>query len=239
MRNSVILLPCFLIAFGPVGFALADIEYHFAPNLDGQPMGCAQFAHVAPVIGPKDFTVQLTGSLIGCTPAWDEQSARAYLDKWGLGVFNQQAGADTGVQGQIQLDGKNGGEYLRLEFPVAVQLTHLTFSSVGLADKFGLLADGQQVDLLALFPGKSTIKSISDSQGNWPGEVDFTKAAQPLGYAKVWDILTGGPDFGDGIQLENVGVVPEPSTLALWSAGLAAVGLSLIRRRKNGRKIAG
>ena len=212
----------------------ADIEYHFLPDLDGQSYGIAQFAQVAPVVGPKDFTVELTGAAIGYTPSWDEDSAKAFLDRWGLGVLNPTLGKDTGVQGQVQLDGSSGGEYLRLEFPVAVQITHLTFSSVGLADRFGLMADGVEVDLLALFPGMSTIKSISAAQGNWPGEVDFTQAAQSLGFAKVWDIFASDPDFGDGIQLENIGVtpVPEPATLSLWCAGFAVAGFSLVRRRR-------
>ncbi len=231
MHKSLILLPCLAVFLGAVSTLFADIEYHFVPNLDGQPFGCAQFVSVAPVVGPSDFKVLVTGSNVGCTPSWDENSAKAYMDKWGLGVFNSQAGTDKGVQGQVQLDGKNGGEYLRLEFPVAVQLTYLTFASVGLADRFELVADGQSVDLLALFPGTSTIRSISSSQGQWPGKVDFTSAAQPLGFAKVWDIIADGPDFGDGFQLENVGVVPEPSTLALLSTGLAVAGLTLIRRR--------
>ena len=53
--------------------------------------------------------------------------ARAYLDKWGLGLWNPGVGSDVGVQGQVQLDGKNGGEYLRPEFAVPVQLTYSTF----------------------------------------------------------------------------------------------------------------
>jgi hypothetical protein len=219
---------------------LADIEYHFVPGLDGQPFGYAQFADIAPVEGPDSFTVRVSGAMVGNDPSGDAYSASAYLDKWGLGVFNPVAGKDTGVQGQVELDGRNGGEYLRLEFEVPVQLTHLTFASVGLGDKFSLVADGVEVDLLALFPGLLTIKSISDAQGNWPGEIDFTQAAEPLVFATVWDILAGGPEYGDGVQLENVGVtpVPEPATLMLWCAGIAGAGVLLVRRR-NARTLGG
>ncbi len=193
--------------------------------------------NVAPETGPQDFTVQVSGSTVGCTPNWDPQSAKAYLDHWGLGVFNEQVGLDLGVQGQVQLDGTDGGEYLRLEFQVPVKLTCLIFASVGLTDKFGLVADGQQVDLSALFPSETTIKSISNAQGKWPGEIDFQEAAESLGYAKVWDIVAD-PNFGDGIQLENICVVPvpEPSMLSLWLIGLVVAGFALLYRRRSIRQ---
>jgi hypothetical protein len=220
------------IVFGFIGSVRAGIEYHFMPGTEGQVRGFAQFAQVAPIVGPKSFKVLLTGALVGSAPSADVNSARVYLDKWGLGVLNPGAGKDVGVQGQVQLDGKNGGEYLRLEFPSPIRLTYLTFSSVGLTDDFELLADGNPVDLDALFPGTGTIKEISGSQGNWPGKVDFTKGSQLLVFAKQWDVRVGSSAYGDGIQLENVGGdVPEPSTLILWSVGIAAAGIRRVRRR--------
>ncbi len=232
MRQSAIVLLSLWASVFTVNSAFADIEYHFVPALNGQPSGNAQFTDVAPVSGPANFQVTIAGAQTGSNPGSSPQAARAYLDRWGLGVLNPMVGNDVGVQGQVQLDGRNGGEYIRLEFPEEVRLTYLTFASVGLTDQFGLLADGQQVDVDALFPGLPTIRSISAAQGNWPGHVDFTRAAQPLGFAKVWDVLVSSTSVGDGIQLENVGVeVPEPSTLVLWLAGLGVVGLSVSRRR--------
>jgi hypothetical protein len=185
---------------------------------------------VAPEVGDEDFKVLLSGSLVGSTPSADPTSARAYLDKWGLGVLNPSAGTDVGVQGQVQLDGKHGGEYLRLEFPEPMRLTLLTFASVGLSDDFDLLADGVPIDLDALFPGTKTIRDISGAQGNWSGTIDFTKAQQPLSFAKQWDVIAA---VGDGIQLENAAFeeVPEPSTILLSSIGLVAVGIWSVRRR--------
>ena len=232
MRAPLVGALCMSAVLGFVCSARAGVEYHFLPGLEGQVGGFAQFSEVAPIVGPDDFKVLLSGALIGSDPSADVNSARPFLDKWGLGVRNPAAGNDVGVQGQVQLDGKHGGEYLRLEFPVAVRLTYLTFSSVGLYDDFTLLADGIAVDLDALFPGAGTIKDISSSQGNWPGRVDFTKAQQSLAFATQWDILVSGSVPGDGIQLENVGGdVPEPSSLILWSVGLAAAGVCLARRR--------
>ena len=232
MCKSAVCVLWVSIVFGFIGSVRADIEYHFKPGTEGQVRGFTQFVQVAPVVGPKSFKVLLTGSLVGSAPSPDASSARAYLDKWGLGVLNPGAGKDVGVQGQVQLDGKCGGEYLRLEFPAPVRLTYLTFSSVGLADDFFLVADGNPVDLDALFPGTETIKDISGAQGNWPGKVDFTKAKQLLGFAAQWEMLVSSSACGDGIQLENVGVeLPEPSTLILWSVGFAAVGIRGVRRR--------
>ncbi|MFO7907230.1 MAG: PEP-CTERM sorting domain-containing protein [Pirellulaceae bacterium] len=234
MRNCLIFAVCLVGAAGRGGIASADIvQYYFLPELGEQSRGSVQFADVAPVVGPRDFAVTLSGSTIGCTPNADVDSAKAYLDKWGLGVLNPQAGRDTGIQGQVQLNGKNGGEYLRLEFPLPVQLTKLTFASVGLADTVTLLADGERVDVPDLFPGTTTIRSISDSQGNWPGEVDFTTAAQPTGFAKVWEIRADRPDLGDGVQLENIRAVPvpEPSTfLLLCLGGVSVACIAALRR---------
>ena len=156
------------------------------------------------------------------------QDAKAYMAKWGLGVLNPQAGSDKGVTGQVQLDGTNGGEFIQLEFPTEVRLTYLTFASVGIGDKFSLKADSVPYNIF----GDATILEISTSQNNWPGHVDFPTAS-PLQFAKVWDVEITSAGFGDGVQLENVGVepVPEPSTLILWLAGFAVVGFSLTRRR--------
>jgi hypothetical protein len=224
------------IACSLVGKTEAGFEYHFMPGINGQPLGDVQFLEVAPIVGPSNFKVRLSGSTIGNVPNANPTGPRAYLDKWGLGVLNPSAGSDKGVQGQVQLDGKNGGEFLRLEFAEAVQLTFLTFSSVGLFDSFQLFADGAQVDLQSVFPGKSGIRSVAMSQGNWPGKIEFTKGSQPLVFAKTWDIRVPSGGLGDGFQLENVGgVVPEPTTLVLWGSAFACVGLTAWRRRKVAR----
>jgi hypothetical protein len=230
MRASVPLFLGFITAFLSVAPVFADIKYHFKPGVEGQTLGLAQFAEIAPEFGPQSFKVQLSGSLVGSAPSADASTARAYLDRWGLGVLNPKAGKDIGVQGQVLLDANSGGEYLRLTFPVPVQLTFLTFSLASLTDKFELVADGNPVNLGGLFPGLPTIRAISDAQGNWPGTVDFTRAKQPLSFARNWDVLAIG---GDGTQVENVGVnqIPEPSTLILWAVGLAAAGVLGVRRR--------
>ncbi len=233
MRAPFTLALWICAAWGCAGKVSAEIQYHFMPGVQGQSVGFAQFAQVAPEFGPSSFKVQLSGALDGQAPSADPSSARAYMDKWGLGVFNPTVGKDTGVLGQVLIDGRHGGEYLRLEFPQAFRLTSLIFASVGIGDHFDLLADGNLIDLDALFPGLSTIKKIAVSQGNWPGKIDFTKATQALPYAVQWDIVVRGGGIGDGIQLENVAgnPVPEPSTLLLWSVALAALGCGWLRRR--------
>lgn len=234
MRHSILTLLAVGIACSLVGSAEAGFEYRFMPGLNGQPWGDAQFLEVAPIVGPANLKVRLSGSTIGNAPNVDPSAPHAYLDKWGLGVLNPSAGSDTGIQGQVQLDGKNGGEFLRLEFAESVQLSFLTFSSVGLFDSFELFADGTQVDLQTVFPGTSGIRSIALSQGNWPGIVDFTKGSQSLVFAKTWEIHAPAGGLGDGFQLASVGgqQVPEPATLVLWASAFASLGLIAMRRRR-------
>ncbi len=234
MRHFNLTLLAIGVACSLAGRTEAGFEYHFMPDNNGQPWGDVQFLEVAPIVGPANLKVRLSGSTIGSVPNVDPSAPHAYLDKWGLGVLNPAAGSDKGIQGQVQLDGKSGGEFLRLEFAEAVQLTFLTFSSVGLFDSFELFADGTQVDLQTVFPGTSGIRSIAMSQGNWPGRVDFTKGSQPLEFAKTWDIRAPSGGLGDGFQLGNVGgeQVPEPATLVLWASAFACLGLAAMRRRR-------
>ena len=237
MRRSILNLLPVAIVCCLAGRIEAGFEYHFMPGINGQPLGDVQFLDVAPVSGPAGFKVRLSGASVGSNPNADPTTSHAYLDKWGLGVFNPNAAVNKGVQGQVQLDGSSGGEYLRLQFTVPVQLTFLTFSSVGILDSLELLADGNQVDLQTVFPGMSGIRSVALSQNNWPGKIDFTLGSKPLAFAKTWDIRVPSAKFGDGIQLENVGgqQVPEPATLVLWGSAAAGLGLIAWRRRKAAR----
>lgn len=230
MRHSMVLVTGLVWTFCFISSATAAIEYHFVPALNGQPAGNSQFQQIAPVVGPSNFKVTVAGAQTGNTPNGSPQTAHAYMDKWGLGVLNPAVGSDKGFTGQVEVDAKNGGEFIRLEFPTAVRLTYLTFASVGSTDQFCLEADGNAIDMNALFPGLTTIKQISKAQGNFPGTVNFPAVAA-LPFAKSWDVLICG---GDGVQLENVGVepVPEPTTLALWLIGLGVVGLTVLRRRR-------
>lgn len=233
VRTSLACVVWLATMVGSVGWVRGDIAYHFMPGVEGQVRGFAQFLDVAPQYGPEDFTVQVSGARVGYTPSSDVTSARAYLDKWGLGVLNPKSGKDVGIQNQVQLDGKSGGEYLRLVFEAPVRITLLTFASVGIGEDFDLQADGVTINLDALFPGTNSIREISAAQGNWPGTIDFNRATQPLSFAKQWDVFVRGTSIGDGIQLENVNVehVPEPSTFVLSSMGLLAAGIWGVRRR--------
>jgi hypothetical protein len=227
MRQLFPSVACIVLVLCGFEVAQAAIDYHFVPAMNDQPVGYAQGAQIAPEFGPANFKVTVSGAQANMTPGNTPQQAHAYLGSWGLGVLNPQQGADKGYTGQVELDAKNGGEYIRMEFPAEVRLTYLIFASVGATDHFTMTADGTPVDMDLLFPNQSTILGISNSQGNWPGHIDFTKAHQPLGLAKRWDIFVTG---GDGVQLENVGVVPEPSSLALSLVGLGVMGMSVTYR---------
>ena len=231
MHPRLTRMVCLLATVGGVGSAQAEIEYHFVPGMNGQPVGYAQGAQIAPDVGPANFLVTISGAKVGDTPGNSPRQAHAYLDKWGLGALNPDAGSDRGITGQVEIDGKNGGEFIRMEFQTAVRLTYLTFASVGTGDNIRLEADGMQVDLGALFPNSNSISEISLAQNLWPGDIDLTQASEPVPFARVWDVFVTA---GNGVQLENVGAeVPEPATAFLWLAGLAAFGITVLRRRKS------
>jgi len=234
MRAALLTVAALVAAFSGASRAVAAIEYHFVPGFLGQPYGDIQLVDVVPQVGPSSFTVRVSGAMTGNAPSADPNSARAYLDKWGIGVLNPAVGTDRGIQGQVQMDGQRGGEYIRLEFAVPVRLTYLTFASVGTIDTFQLTADGVPVDLQSVFPGMTGIRSVSRAQVLWPGKIDFTRAAQQLGFAKTWDFSVAGGSPGDGIQLENVGCVPipEPATISLWAVALAGIAAVMLRRRR-------
>ena len=206
---------------GVVGGVDGGVAYHFMPGIEGQVRGFAQFAEVAPQYGPKDFKVRLSGAMVGADPRPSPTTVRVYLDKWGLGVLNPAAGKDVGIQGQVQVDGKRGGEYIRMEFAVPVRFTLLTFASVS--------AERTWRSWLTVFPSIGTDYFPAASRfGIFPvrrtsgrGPLISPRALQPTVFAKRWDVVVRGSAFGDGIQLENVEIeaVPEPSTLAVFVAG--------------------
>jgi len=231
MRASIAVLCWTGIVLGALSPASAEIRYHFLSGVEGQVVGPVQFAEIRPEVGPADFTVRLSGGKVGADPINDLMTPHAYLDKWGVGILNPAVQKDVGVHNQVQIDGNQGGEFLRLEFAAPVRLTFLTFAAVGLIDRIEVLADGNLVDLSACFPGSATIHDISLNQGHWPGTIDFNSLEQPLVLAKQWDVRVLGPYMGDGVQLENVGVVPEPATLLLWLTALAGFAYCYARRR--------
>ena len=172
---SVALIGCFTT------LADAGIEYHFVPGMNGQPFGDAQFVSVAPVVGPSNFNVLVSG-------AFDRQYAEQRCEQF-AGLFGQmgfgcpQSGGG-GRQRDSRPDPAGWQVWRRISATPVPRCSSVDVSDICIGRLGGHVRteSGREcaVNLQALFPGMTGIRSISVSQGNWPGKVDFTQASQPL-----------------------------------------------------------
>ena len=110
----------------------------------------------------------------------------------------------------FQVDSDYGGDFVRLEFSLPSQINLVYFMDAGAGERFGLVADGQAIDLHAMF-GTDEITKIHPA-----GMVQFPDT---MPFATTYDFLSFS-----SVNLHNVhvDVIPEPtSALVWWGLGLA------------------
>jgi hypothetical protein len=221
----VALLP-FDLAFA----AVTDFRFRAPWNTEVDVEGTT-FAPVSST-GSGNLRVTVTGELLGGTAA-ENADAHAILSDWGLGVARQYdppAVEDRDpYTWRTHVDGTGAKpEVLRLEFNDQVQLTKVLFTWVGAFEKFDLAIDGTDIDIAAVF-GTDEIYKLAPP-GHAAGLVLFPDT---LPFGTVFEFIARNP--ADAWNIENVEVIPEPSTLLIW-AGLGIGGVGLAWRRRRDRK---
>lgn len=176
----------------------------------------------APESGSPLFQATVYGGKVGQAP---NSIARAYLVDYGLGVKDTSApnGDRDKLLNRVLVDGTYSAEYIRLVFNEPVQVTQVKFAMAGPFERFGLAVDGVTLNVKAIF-GSDVIYDLAPPK-QFKGTVNFPTEKLPFG--TTWDFIA--PTAKDSWLLENVTVIPEPTTLLVWSSlCLGALGL---RRR--------
>jgi hypothetical protein len=232
--NLRITLPLLVISFLSLDMAsgaVTDFRFRAPFNTERDVEG-EEFEPVSST-GPGNLRVTVTGGILGGTPA-ENDNAHAVLSDWGLGVNGDvSAGEDRHYFTRRTHVSKNSpGEVLRLQFsddkgnPRKVQLTKVLFTWVGAFEKFDLAIDGKDIDVPAVF-GTDEIYKLRP-RCHVPGLVLFPDT---LPFGTTFEFIAR--NCGDAWNIENVEVIPEPSTLLIWAGlGIGGVGLAWRRRRK-------
>jgi hypothetical protein len=155
----------------------------------------------------------------------------AYITPVGLGVARtpedrvriMTSAMPPTVIDTFDVDGRGGiSEVIRLEFSSSIKLVDAFFTNVGPFDSFGLAIDGVNIGTFS-FDDPSLKPS-----GSALGIIRFPDA---LPFGSTFDFIA--PDANSAWNLRDVTVVPEPTTLAVWSAlGLCVGACRRWRRRK-------
>lgn len=172
--------------------------------------------------GSSALTVTTTGHLLD--PNQSDSHAVSYMTPLGLAVNNKNVRPNDrelvpltvfSAVDTFQLDSRHGGEFTRLEFSSPIRLNLLHFTGVGPGERFSLLADGNAIDIQAMF-GTDEITAINSA-----GMVYFP-STMPV--ATVYDLIPHSA-FALGNVLTSDPVIPEPATALIWCGlGLAFLG---------------
>jgi hypothetical protein len=160
-------------------------------NVEGTAIG------VTSTTGSPNLTVTPTGNFIGGSAAANA-NADAIRGDWGLGVLNKNdpTGDRNTLTNRVHVDGKNGAEFIRLEFNEKVRVTSVIFSFVGAFQKFDLAIDGKDVNVAGVL-GTDEILQLAPPN-MLPGTVVFPDT---LAFGKTWDFFA--PNLGDEWSIES------------------------------------
>ena len=180
--------------------------------------------------GGSNLSVTTTGGVLGGSAAQNANYDAIQTD-WGLGVLdkNDPQGDRSWLFNRIHVDGKgSAGEVIRLDFSEKIEVKSVFFAWAGPLEKFGLAIDGVAVDVVAAF-GTDNIWNLAPA-GRPPGLVEFPET---LAWGNTFEFIAQGAN--NEWNIENVEVVPEPTTLAIWAQ--FALGATFLHgRRKRRRK---
>jgi hypothetical protein len=223
----------FFILAGLASSAPASTMYDFRTfdgsnvNVEGTPI--ASISGPAATVTPRGFLV--TGS---------PDDAIAYQTPFGLGIQDVTAlpvveakpngsGPNVFLPGTwsktntFHVDGRNGGEFLRLEFSAPVRLLNACFALIGPYDQYGVAVAGET---------PTTFFNISSM-----GDVAFPDLPFATAFdlhAPAWNSSTSS--FSEwNLQKLEVEVIPEASSLAVWAI-LAMAAFAVVHFRSRLRR---
>jgi hypothetical protein len=225
MKTVITCLAAAVLFLVPVRAASAAILFCFLgpeANVEGVPQDALS----------GSTTIKATprgGQLVG--GVFVDAGFDAYITPLGLGVARTPPDRVMTMVSAIppvfintfDVDGRGGiSEVIRLEFSTSIKLIDAFFTNVGPLDSFGLAIDGVNIGTF----------SFSDPL--------FKPAGSALGIIRFPDALPLGTtidfiaaDAKSAWNLRDVNVVPEPTTLAVWSAlGLCVGAFRRWRPRK-------
>jgi hypothetical protein len=176
------------------------------------------------------LTVTTTGHVLG--QADTEETALSYVTPLGLGVNNTSVQPDDRNRVPVslfqtvntfQVESAQGGEFVRLVFSAPAQLDLVYFTDAGAGERFSLYADGQAIDVNALFGTDEIIKIHPAGMVQFPETMPF---------ATTYDFVAHS-----SWNLHNVHVTPdtshapEPAGAIIWCGfGLPLLGWRRMRR---------
>ena len=136
-----------------VNAASASVAFRFVGEENG-----VENVPLFPEDGPGSVTVVTTGHLVGLNDPND--AALSYITPLGLAVNNTTVAPDDrrlvpltlfDAVDTFQVDSDGGGEFIRLVFSLPSQIELVYFTDAGPGERFSLIADGQVIDVTALF----------------------------------------------------------------------------------------
>src|SRR5262249_22299410 len=94
-----------------------------------------------------------------------------------------------------------------------------------------ILSGGQEL----FYVNGTLVGTVADSTTTQFSNVILQGYNSGQSYNIAWDNLTASPDGLDLLRAQATAPVPEPLTLAMWSAAVTGLGLAAIRRRRAAR----